>query len=311
VKKNIMLSKNAFERSRKFIEEKGRPLEAARLRFHFDRVPARQVVAELEKFQNDDGGFGKALEPDLRTPESSALGTSIAFQIFREIGRDAAEGIASSAIRYLLNSFDDKKMVWRIVPTAAEKSPHAPWWTQAGLEKSFNAFLLNPTAELLGSLFDYRKDVPQALLSSLSDEILVRLGALDKIEMHDFLCCKRLAETENLAASFKVKLVDHLARLLDGVVSREPSQWAMYGLKPLQVADRPQSPFFEMLRDVIAENLDYELATQQEDGSWPVTWSWGDTFPDDWEKAKVEWAGVLTVEKLLTLKRYGRIEGLA
>jgi hypothetical protein len=307
----MMLSKMAFVRGLRFIEEKGRPLEVARMRFHFEAAPAKDVVAELQKFQNKDGGFGKALEPDLRAPESSALGTSIAFQILREIGGEAGDDLTSAAIQYLLRTFDHKSMTWRIIPQEAEKSPHAPWWTQAGLEEGFNAFLLNPTAELLGYLFDYGQDIPQALLSSLSDEILVRLGALDKIEMHDFLCCKRLAETENLDASFKARLLDNLARLLDRAVSREPSQWAGYSLRPLQVADRPQSSFFEALRDVIVENLDYEISAHQEDGSWAPTWSWGDKFPDEWEKAKLDWAGVLTVEKLLTLKRYGRIAGLA
>ena len=90
-------------------------------------------------------------------------------------------------------------------------------------------------------------------------------------------------------------------------MSSEPSEWAGYGLRPLQVADRPDSPFYEDLRDAVEENLDYEISTQGEDGRWAPTWSWGEQFPEAWEKAKLEWAGVLTVEKLVTLERHGRI----
>lgn len=167
-----MLSKAAFIRSRNFIETTGRSLEVALLRFHFDAGLANDVAAELAKFQNADGGFGNALEPDLRAPESSALGTSKAFQILREIGGDAFNGMASSAVQYLLRTLDGNKLIWRIIPQEAENSPHAPWWTSLGLEERFGSFSLNPAAELLGYLFDHRKNVPQILLSSLSDKIL-------------------------------------------------------------------------------------------------------------------------------------------
>ena len=44
------------------------------------------ILDELRKFQNNDGGFGHGLEPDWRSSESSALCTSIAFQIMRDHG---------------------------------------------------------------------------------------------------------------------------------------------------------------------------------------------------------------------------------
>lgn len=97
----MMLGTEAFARARRFVETKARPLEVARMRFHFDSAPEDALVAELTKFQNDDGGFGNALEPDLRAHESSALATSIAFQLIRETGRTLFESTASSAVDYL------------------------------------------------------------------------------------------------------------------------------------------------------------------------------------------------------------------
>ena len=307
----MVLVQEAFDRARSFIKANARPLETVRFAFHFDGTPADDVVKQLKKFQNSDGGFGNAIEPDLRAPESSALGTSIAFQIMREIGKSNRTAIASAGIRYLLGSVDDTKSTWRIIPKSAESSPHAPWWTQTGRDEKFGYFSLNPTAELLGYLLENRDDVPSSLLSALSQRILSYLDVLDGIEMHDFLCCKRLAETDGLDASFKEKLEEILDRLLSKTVSQDPSQWEEYGLMPIQVADRPESAFFEVLRDTVSENLDYEISVQQEDGSWTPTWSWGDKHPDVWEKAKLEWAGVLTVDRLITMKRYGRIEGMA
>lgn len=51
----------------------------------FERAPPERVVAELARFQNDDGGFGYALEPDLRTPSSSALATGIGLHMLKEL----------------------------------------------------------------------------------------------------------------------------------------------------------------------------------------------------------------------------------
>ena len=277
------------------------------MRFHFDSAPADSVVAELMKYQNADGGFGNALEPDLRAPESSALATSIAFQVIREAGRVRSESTASRAVDYLGNTFDNAQLTWRIVPQSAEGSAHAPWWNQSAGEDAFESFSPNPTAELLGYLYDYRDSAREPLIATLSSKILDHVSRLDTIEIHEFLCCKRLAETEDLHAAFREELLRCMHRLLSATVSSVPSEWAGYGLRPLQIADRPDSPCHEALRDAVKENLDYEISTQEEEGKWAPTWSWGDQFPDAWEKARLEWAGVLTVDKLITLRRHGRI----
>ena len=277
------------------------------MRFHFDSAPADAVSAELGKYQNADGGFGNALEPDLRAPESSALATSIAFQIIRETGGAPSENMASGATDYLVNTFDEARLTWRIVPRSAEGSAHAPWWNQSAGANAFDSFSLNPTAELLGYLCDYRDSHRDPLIATLSSRILDHISRLETIEIHEFLCCKRLAETEDLPAAFREQLLRILHKLLIATVSSTPSEWAGYGLRPLQVADRPDSSFYEGLRDAVDENLYYEISTQEEDGMWAPTWSWGDQFPEVWEKARLELAGVLTVEKLITLKLHGRI----
>jgi hypothetical protein len=55
-------------------------------------------------------------------------------------------------------------------------------------------------------------------------------------------------------------------------------------------------------------NLDYEISTQNADGAWTPNWSWGETWPDDWIIACREWTGILTLQYLLVLKQFNRIE---
>ena len=303
----MKLSRIAFDKAHDFIQENARPLEVARYEFHFGDGTATAVADALRPFQNQDGGFGNALEPDMRAPESSTLATSVALQIMRVVGGSAFEEMAAAAISYLLHTYDPDQFTWRIIPNAAQNSPHAPWWTQSDEADHFAAFSLNPTAEVLGYLIEYNKVVPPQLILHLSDLVLRKLTQLEKIEMHDLICCVRLLETNGLADNFHGQLFEQLDRLLLTAVATQAAEWSGYGLRPLQVASSPDAPFFECLQMLIPENLDFEIETQQDDGAWWPVWSWGQNYPDVWQKARVEWAGVITLEKLLMLRNYGRL----
>ena len=304
------LSKKAFDASRHFIETKARDLEIARFHYHFDGESSESVLTALEKYQNDDGGFGNALEPDLRAKESSAVATSIALKILRSIHISSDRQMVTRAITYLLNTLDKETGGWRIIPPSAEDSPHAPWWNQDGREARFNTFSLNPTAEILGYMYDYRERVPDAITFILN-HVTNYLSTLDEIEMHDLLCCLQLLRTETLPEDVHNQIRQKLSGLIKGAVVCDPQQWAGYCLRPLQIVESPSSPFMGGREDAIATNLDYDISSQNEEGAWMPTWTWGNVFPDVWRKACQEWSGVITLDKLLVLQRFNRIEGIA
>ena len=306
-----MLSKSAFDASRRFIDANARPLEIARFHYHFDRASHRPVIAALEEFKNADGGFGRALEPDLRASESSALCTSIAFQVLRSIRALLDDAHVSPGTAYLLETMDGKMGHWRIIPQSAEESPHAPWWNQTDRENVFDCFSLNPTAEILGYLYDCQRHVPGDIISRVTDRVISHLSGLDKIEMHELLCCLRLLRTETLPENAHEPIRQKLTHLIAGTIACDPTQWEGYSLRPLQVVYDLKSPFMAGIEDAVAANLDYEISSQNEDGSWTPTWSWGDAYLDDGEKARLEWSGIITLEKVLMLKRFNRIEAIA
>jgi hypothetical protein len=306
-----MLTKEAFEASRRFIETTARTLEITRFHYAFNGGSAGFVFEALKRYQNADGGFGHALEPDLRTNESSAICTSIAFQVLRSIQAAPDKTLVSAGIAYLLKTLDIEKGHWRIIPSSAEQSPHAPWWNQAGRDNVFDNFSLNPTAEMLGYLYDYQGQVPGDVLSLVTDRVISHLSGLETIEMHELLCCLRLLLARTLPKEIYNLIHQKLARLINGIVAFEPAQWKEYSLRPVQVVDDPESPFLTGHEESVDANLGYEISSQTEDGSWTPTWTWGDAFPNDWVLACREWTGIITLEKLLLLKRFKRIEGIA
>jgi hypothetical protein len=303
-----MLTSDAFQRARAFLFESGQPLDRERFRFHFESGSGEAVVAELARFQNADGGFGHGLEPDLRTGASSAIATSYAFRLLREIGRPDHE-VARRGLAYLLTSFDRGRSVWEIVPPEVEEAPHAPWWTYAGTEKGFHGFALNPTAELLGALYDYAGHVPDGFLANLTPTLVQRAQeAPDQMEIHDFASLQRLAETENLPDDVRSALVARLLRALPQTVSLQTSTWEDYGLQPLQVLGRPDSFLAPLVAaDVLAANAEFWEHQQLPDGSWPIPWDWAFVDADAWAQAERDRKGMQIVDKLLVLRAFSRL----
>lgn len=304
-----MLSQEQLNAAQHFLETQGRPLELARFQHAFQDASAERVLTELSNFQNADGGFGHGLEPDLRTPESSALCTSVAFQLLRDLNVPATHPMVTSGIAFFLNTFDEQQASWRIIPKAAEQSPRAPWWYQQEREERFEGFSLNPTAEILSYLYDYQQAVPDDVIVLVTEQVFAKLRDADKLEMHEILCLLRLFKTETLAEDHKQKIFVKVQTYLSDL-ARTPEQWQTYGLRPVQVVTAPTSVFVDGLEDVVANNLNYDISTQHASGCWEPLWQWDDTYPDSWVRAKQEWSGVLTVNTLMTFQRFGRIEGL-
>ncbi len=306
----MKLSTANMERAGTFIHSAARPVERALFAHYFHAGAPEEVYAQLEHFQNPDGGFGRALEPDLRLPASSVYVTTVGLQLLRDLATPAAHPLVQGAIRYLLQTYDAERQRWPIIPPAARAAPHAPWWSyDDDLPQRFGQYLANPRAEILGYLYDYAELVPSALIQEITEAVLSHLTSQpDEMEMHDLLCYVRLLETSSLPEAVRAPLLRKLEVVVARTVAREPADWEHYGLQPLSVVASPASPFAPLLAEAIDGNLDYLIAHQGADGAWGPNWTWGDLFPETWPAAEREWKGVITVSTLRKLQAFGRLE---
>src|SRR5262249_37143259 len=78
-----------IERAADFIWRHARLLDRQRFAFHFCDAPAAPVVAALRPYQNADGGFGNALEPDKRCPDSQPVDAETALRVLDELNDEA------------------------------------------------------------------------------------------------------------------------------------------------------------------------------------------------------------------------------
>jgi hypothetical protein len=291
----------------------GRLLDQARFRYFFAGGDAGGVLRALQPFQNEDGGFGHGLEPDLRTPASSVIATAQGCAFLRELGAEASEPVVQRAIGYLIDSYDAERRVWPIVPPAVEEAPHAPWWTYSETERNFGGFLANPTAVVVGYLYDYPELAPADLLNSATAAVLEHLTQLpDKLDMHDLLCYVGLAEARHLPAAARGAIITKLRRAIPASIEHNPDAWAAYSLQPLDVAPSPDAALASAIdRSLIETNLDHWIEQLPPGDLWPIPWNWAFVDADAWAQAQRDLKGYLAVNRLRVLQAYGRIEGAA
>jgi hypothetical protein len=299
-------SPSALSRSAEYMMTRARPVDAMRYQFHFGSGKAAGVLDELAKYQNDDGGFGHAIEPDLRMPSSSPFATSVAFQLLREINADGSEASVRKGIAYLLGRFDPSLAGWQAIGEEASKYPRAPWWEyQESIPSTNDPVWANPRAELTGYLHHFSELVPSDVLAHTLDLTLASLNALpDEMEVHTMLCFMRAADMVQQPAQDLIRT--KLLRGIQATVGVGESDWGSYGGRPLWFASTPSSVFANLLRERVQRELDFLIKTQHAEGYWEPTWSWG-RFETDWEAAKVDWRGFLTMQNLLALNAWGRL----
>jgi len=301
----VMLSNAAFHRACAFVETEGRPLDAALLHYDLGAGPAEAVLSALAAYQNRDGGFGHGVEPDMASPASSALATSVGLRFLRRVEASGDHPMVKAALAWLEQAFDWDAGVWPIISAAVDEAPHAPWWEWSkDLAENWNGFRFNPSAELLVYLYAWRSHASPALLEAAEARMRRTVAETETIEgAYDLKCAARLAETPGVP--------DDLRQLLTGLVIRsaiahDPDD---EHFPALELAPAPKSLLATPLADRIAPAADALVASQQDDGGWLFFWDWSFVDRAAWTKAKRDWRGWITRDAIEALKAWGRVEG--
>jgi hypothetical protein len=256
-----------------------------------DRAP---VLAALAAYQNPDGGFGNALEPDLRGPASQPEPVEVALGVLDEV--DAMDHpMVAAACDWLVTATTPDGGVPFVLPSAAEH-PRAPWWeTQPDPPAN-----LVPTAAIAGLLHKHR--VAHPWLAGATDygwRAIDAMAGTSPYEVRAVLpFLDHVPDRDRAEAAFS--RVGALT-LDQGLVALDPAATGEVHT-PLDYAPTPDTMARRLFDDdVIAAHLDHLVASQQPDGGWNVS------FPAWTEAAGLEWRAWATVHNLTVLRAYGRL----
>ena len=81
-----VLNREDYQEIRSWIHRNARQLELSVWNYFFENGSREAVIDALSYYQNEDGGFGNAVEPDVWNPESSPYATMVVTGILRRTG---------------------------------------------------------------------------------------------------------------------------------------------------------------------------------------------------------------------------------
>jgi hypothetical protein len=272
--------------ARNFLHANARVLERRRYEHLFEGGPREPVLHALRAYRNDDGGFGHAVEPDMRAPISQPVGIHTVMEILHEVGAHDDPMIRSAADWLQTITREDGGIPF-VLETDA---PHAPWWQHA------DASSHTQTAANAAALHNLK--VTHPWLDGADEFLYARIAELDAARVR-----------QEVGLGYDLLFSIHF---LDAHPDAARAEAALEALSPIPTADpgteRPSaldlSPVpgsrsragFDVERD-----LDALEQAQQDDGGWHVPWpAWN-------AAASLEWRGVATLNALTTLRANGRV----
>ncbi|MFE3327241.1 hypothetical protein [Streptomyces sp. NPDC059176] len=291
-------------RAEHFIWLTARVLEQRRFAYHFLGAGADPVEAALTAYLNEDGGYGHALEPDLRGPVSQPLHTVHALRVLDSIGR--CGGLRVERLCRYLTAVATRDGALPAVHPSQRGYPAAP----------FIPVVADPPSELLttgpvvGLL--HRNQVWHAWLFRATDFCWATVEALDK--SHPYEVEAAVAFLDGVPDRARAEAAsDRLGRLVreQRLVVLDPGRLDAYPVAdgyapgehhfPHDYARVPDSLARRWFTDEEMErSLNHLAEQQQDDGGWPVRWR-------QWAPGTaLEARPIVTVEALRTLRAHGR-----
>jgi len=297
----MLLTRESFSQAREFVMKHARTLDQKVFRYHFESGTKNEVIEALTKYQNWDGGFGNAIEPDFRLAASSPMATSVGLQYCEEIRIDPNHVVVQAAIRYLVSTYQTRGGYWPFTFLDVNEAPHAPWWHADEIVSPLEAKWPNPNAELVGYLNKYSVCVPKVFVSRVNRRALLNLESSEYTEglIYDIICWNRAYP--HLPEPLREKARDKVERTLRKIMPEIETK--LREVHIFKIAPNPQSICYRLFADVVKALIVSQINRQSSDGGWWPTWEWGQ-YEDFWPTAKEEWAGKITVDCLVGLKNY-------
>lgn len=279
----------------RFLHSTARVLERRRFAHLFEGASAAPVLDAVRAYRNDDGGFGHAVEPDMRAPASQPVGVQTAMEILHEVGAHDDPMIGPAA-DFLASIARADGGIPFVLETAFDH-PHAPWWQYAD-ESSLIQTAANAAAlHALGADHPWLERASEFCFDAIARLDLAGVGSEPGYALRFGVAFLDATPDAGRAEA----ALDALAPGVEPLAALEPDP-SLEVSTPLDLSPTPGARsrrLFDLA--VIERHLDALAAAQNADGGWNVSW------PDWNPAAALEWRGVATVHALKLLRANGRL----
>ena len=290
-----MRTKPDLSEATAFVWTTARLLDRFRFAYLFLDGERDPVPSALRAYQNPDGGFGNALEPDFRGPVSQPVTVASALEILD--GVDALDDpMVGPALDYLTTVTAPHGGLPFVLPSVRDY-PRAPWWEPRGDDPSGSLW---PTAAVAALL--HKRGVDHPWLDAATGFCWRRIEALGSTNPYEVRAVLPFLEHVPARPRAEEAFAREGPKIFEqGLVALDPGAPGEVHT-PLDFAPYPESIARGLFEDrVIDMHLDALGNAQEEDGGWTLN------FPE-WNPATtLEWRGFITVRALSILRAYGRL----
>lgn len=297
-----------FLKAREFMYRNARPLDLARFQYHFENGTKEAVMNVLSYYQNEDGGFGHAVEADCWNPNSIPLHSSAAGNIITEIDyEDANHPVIQGLLKWYASGEHFNGKTWAIIVPSNNDYPHAFWWHTESVSSCHTDY--NGTAQIAGFIVRYAtKDSDLFKLGvRIANEAVAALSPDEIRDMHTCMCYLRMAELFEKANATEyipyAELKEKLKKSVNKLIERDTEKWKAYVCVPSTFISSKQSEYYAENKEIADFECQYIMDTQLPDGSWDIAWTW-DNYPNEWAISKNWWKGQIIIQNLLYLKGF-------
>ncbi len=275
------VTREQFERMKKWMWINARPLELALWRYLFENGSIDEVVRAISYYQNEDGGFGNAIDADSWNPESTPYSTSHAVRVMRMVGfTDITHPIYTALLGYLEHTPYQNELGWMFTVPSNLDHPHAIWWEYEGERNKLetpglSGHICGFALRYLPSdhpFFAYAERIAKGLLSLLDSDI--EYGDMG-------------------VGGYRVLLTDiESAGLTERFAGSE--RWQLYRDKV-------------GVEKEMFEGVETPLLPE---GVWDIPWRWyvDDRYPAEEAISRNWWRARYCIEQLVELDKLGMVE---
>lgn len=303
-----------YNNVRSWMYKNARHIDLCLWRYFFENGEKESILVALMNYQNEDGGFGHALEADNWNPNSSPITTQYALNMLRNIEfKDMSHPIYQGIWRYLNSGKDLLDYGWRFTIPSNEEYPHAPWWNYSeernrkeyfGVTADFTAFILKfgeKDTSLYKKALGFMEDLIKLLMLETEYGDMGIEGYITLVDTVKELELMKFDSDE---------LTHKLALKIKNSIEYDSKKWSCYGVLPSNFIKSPNSIFYQENSEIVKKELEFLLDTKPENDVWGITWTWFDNM-EKYEKefaiSENWWKGYKAVEKMLFLRNFGKI----
>ncbi len=272
-----------MKKARDFVYSNGILWERALYAYQFEDGSVERLRQCWACYKNPDGGFGHALEHDIRCPDSHPLALEYLLGTI-QFHQLPVGNVLDGTPRWVEKQREADGSLKN--PPATLDYPHAPWWN-AGGQTLPTSIVGNLTA--LGLV--------TATLAESTRKWVQANVTLDSIRATEWLFMTYHAYDYFMKVADFPDVDSYRQATMETILSlaQKAPDDQIYSFFPF--APTPDSPLAKAAPvGLIDRFLDYLLSTQADDGGWRD------------QHGLPQWRSPVTINNLVTLRRYGRLK---